>query len=57
MSKCFYCVHYMGNKKCEAFGVEEIPDAIFDDAIEHTSHMPGDGGVVFEHKNDITVEG
>ncbi len=47
----------MGNKKCEAFGAEEIPDAIFDDAIEHTSHMQSDGGVIFEHKNNTTVEG
>ena len=27
---CYDCAHYMGNKHCEAFGVDEIPGVIFE---------------------------
>ncbi len=57
MSKCFNCVHYMGNRHCEAFGDNEIPSVVFYDVLTHNVLVQGDNSVMFEHKNDTTMEG
>jgi hypothetical protein len=46
---CLVCRHYAGGRCCAAFA-DGIPDEILSGRRSHRRAYPGDGGVVFEHR-------
>ena len=55
IGQCINCAHYNGSRKCDAFP-EGIPQAVFDDVVDHGVHIPGDNGLRFQEKNQMTAE-
>jgi hypothetical protein len=47
ISQCLFCLHYVGNEKCNAFEDKTIPRKIFDGSIAHDSPYVGDHGLRF----------
>lgn len=45
--QCLNCAHYDGEQKCAAFP-KGIPEAVFDDAVDHTVPVDGDNGIQFQ---------
>lgn len=56
---CIDCVHIITYGKCKAFP-DKIPEEIWEGTVKHTSHYPGDNGIIFEEngqtfENDINA--
>jgi len=49
-NQCINCGRFNGSKKCDAYP-DEIPAAIWDDAIAHNAPMPRDHGLQFIEPN------
>lgn len=43
---CITCVHFLGNRKCEAF--KEIPDPIWKAEIQHIAPFKDDNGIRYK---------
>lgn len=58
-SKCFYCRHLdpegTGRMVCAAFP-EEIPYEVALGMLDHDEPLPGDNGIVFEAREDLSEE-